>query len=460
MSRKLFGTDGIRGVANQALTPELAFQIGQSAGRWIVHAGVSPRVAMGRDTRISGTMLDASLAAGFNSAGVSVTAMGVVPTGGISFITRTRDYGMGAVISASHNPAPDNGIKLIAASGSKISDDCESWIEEQIANEVWMRPTGGAVGHISNDRIDIEAYEEWLISLCPEGLHDMKIAMDCAHGSAYQIAPEVFRRLGADVYEIGASPDGMNINDEVGATSPKTVQKYTMEKGAHIGIAFDGDADRAVFSDDQGRLINGDRMMAIWCAHWKKEGRLVPAVCVGTVMSNTGFEHYMFENGIALERAKVGDKYVSQMLAGLGGQIGGEQSGHIIIPHNGPTGDGLATAIELLRVLKRESRSASSFFNDFANWPQLLVNVQVENKDGWEDNPVILTAIQDAEMALEGRGRINVRASGTQPMIRVMVEADDQDLRNNWADHVVAALTTELGGGIYSEVDLTHDLGD
>jgi phosphoglucosamine mutase len=460
MSKKLFGTDGIRGVANQVLTPELAFKIGQAAGRWMIEASVAPRVAMGRDTRLSGTMLGASLASGFNSAGVSVTAMGVVPTGGVSFITRARGYGLGAVISASHNPAPDNGIKLIAASGSKISDEAESWIEEQIGNEVWMRPTGGAVGSIENHRLDVESYEEWLVKLCPEGLQGMKIAMDCSHGSAYQIAPEVFRRLGAEVHEIGAKPNGMNINDEVGATSPKTVQGYTQEIKAHIGIAFDGDADRAVFSDDQGRLINGDRMMAIWCAHWKKEGRLVPSVCVGTVMSNMGFERYMLENGIALQRTKVGDKYVSQMLASLTGKIGGEQSGHIIIPENGPTGDGLATAIELLRVLKREDRPASSFFNDFANWPQLLINVQVKYKDGWEEDPVIISAIQDAEMALEGRGRVNVRASGTQPMIRVMVEADDQELRDTWAGHVVAALTTELGGDIYSKTDLTYDLGD
>lgn len=460
MSKKLFGTDGIRGVANQRLTPELAFQIGQSAGRWIVDQGLPRRAVLGRDTRLSGTMLGAALASGFNSAGVDTTVLGVCPTGGVSWIARTQGYSLGAVISASHNPAPDNGIKLISASGAKISDEAEAWIESQIGNEVWARPTGGDVGRINSDRSEIELYLDWLATLCPEGLDGIKVAVDCSHGAAYELGPESLRRLGAEVHVIGAEPDGMNINEHVGATSPKTVEAFTKEIGAHIGVAYDGDADRAVFSDDQGRLINGDRMMAIWCAHWKKVGRLNPAVAVGTVMSNMGFEGYLKDNSIHLERAKVGDKYVSQKLVELGGQIGGEQSGHIIFPSIGPTGDGLVTAIELLRCLKREGRTAASFYGDFENWPQVLINLEVTHKDGWEENPVIAGVIEDAELDLRGKGRINVRASGTQPILRVMVESSDLALRNRLANHVSGAILTELGGRIYSEVDLTYDLGD
>lgn len=455
-----FGTDGIRGVANEALSPEVAFRIGLAAGTLIKQKDLLPRVVMGRDTRKSGSMLGAALAAGFCSAGVDVVAMGHVPTGGISFVARTGDFSMGVVISASHNPAPDNGIKLIAADGKKITDADEAAIVALVAKDDIPRPTGGAVGQIDSSRADIERYLGFLETIVPERLEGIKVAVDGANGAAYGLGPEILRRLGAEIIVVGDSPNGMNINADGGATKPETIQKLTQESGAVIGIAFDGDADRAVFSDSKGRLINGDRTMAIWAAHWKDSERFRPATIVGTVMSNGGFAAYSSENGISLARADVGDKYVSRMMDELDAKIGGEQSGHIIFSERGPTGDGLITALELLRVLKRSGRDASSFYDDFQNYPQLLVNVSVGDKTGWDTRAEIVNVISEGESLLSPHGRLNVRASGTQPMIRVMGESPDMDLTEKAVNLVATTLIRELGGSIYSRVDLTHALGD
>jgi len=288
----------------------------------------------------------------------------------------------------------------------------------------------------------------------------MRVAVDAAHGAAYQLGSEVLVRLGAEVFVTGAEPDGVNINEEGGATKPQTIQEFTVATGAHVGVAFDGDADRAVFSDEKGRLINGDRTMGIWSAHWQAQGKLNPAVVVGTVMSNGGFAAYLEANGITLERAPVGDKYVAQRIEATGAKIGGEQSGHIIFPANGPTGDGLATMLELLRIFKREGRPASAFYDEYEPWPQLLINVSVDSKDDWESAPRVAESISRAEEALAGRGRLNVRPSGTQPMLRVMVEADEIDLRDGLANDILTAMEADLGGKAYSRVDLTYALGD
>jgi phosphoglucosamine mutase len=455
-----FGTDGIRGVANEALSPEIAFRIGLAAGTLIKQKDALPRVVMGRDTRKSGSMLGAALAAGFCSAGVNVVAMGHVPTGGISFVTRTGDFSMGVVISASHNPAPDNGIKLIASDGKKISDADEATIVALVARDDIVRPTGGAVGSIDSSRADVDRYLSFLETLVPERLDGMKVAVDCANGAAYGLGPEILRRLGADLIIVGDSPNGMNINSDGGATKPETIQTLTRESGAVIGIAFDGDADRAVFSDSKARLINGDRTMAIWASHWRNTDRFTPSTIVGTVMSNGGFAAYAATNGITLARADVGDKYVSRMMDELGAKIGGEQSGHIIFSERGPTGDGLITALELLRVLKLSGRDASSFYDEFENFPQLLVNVTVGDKTGWDTRQAIVSAIAEAQNLLAPAGRLNVRASGTQPMIRVMGESPDMAQTQTAVDLVANALISELGGSIYSRVDLTHALGD
>lgn len=405
-------------------------------------------------------MLGAALGAGFCSVGVDVIAMGIVPTGGISFIARTGDYGLGVVISASHNPAPDNGIKLIGHDGSKLPDEEEERIEALMEEGQGARPTGEGVGKLLTDRSEVGRYMSFLETIVPERLDGLKIAVDGAHGAAYELGPEILRRLGADIVTTGTEPDGMNINADGGATKPQTIQDLTKTSGADLGVAFDGDADRAVFSDDQGRLINGDRTMAIWCGHWKREGRLDPSVVVGTVMSNGGFEKYMLSQGVRVERTPVGDKHVSAKLKELGSRIGGEQSGHIIFPEHGPTGDGLVTALEVLRVLKREGRPASEFYGDYDSWPQLLVNVQVSDQNGWDEHAAVIKALEEAERSLVGRGRAVVRASGTQPMIRVMVEADDLGVRDEAAAKIVDALRHELSGEIYSTVDLTYALGD
>ena len=405
-------------------------------------------------------MLEAALAAGFCSVGVDVVSLGVAPTPTVSFVARTQGYALGGIISASHNPAPDNGIKFVGSDGRKLSDEAEIAIEGLLDSKPKFRPVGAEVGSFDLSRSDVESYLLYLAGLVPERLEGMVVAMDAANGAAYELAPEILARLGAEVHLIGFEPDGMNINEGGGATKPETIQAYTVQTGAQVGVAFDGDADRAVFSDEQGRLINGDRTIGIWSAHWRKDGKLDPPVVVGTVMSNGGFEDYLNRNGIKLERAPVGDKYVAQRISETGAHIGGEQSGHIIFPDRGPTGDGLITMLELLRVLKRENRPASSFYGDYESWPQLLVNVTVAKRDGWDQGPSVSDALEDAKRVLDGHGRAVVRPSGTQLMIRVMVEADDYGLRDRAAERIIHAMESEIGGKVYGRVDLTHALGD
>ena len=404
-------------------------------------------------------MLGSAMAAGLCSVGVDVKAIGVAPTPAVAFAAREEDFGLGVVISASHNPAPDNGIKLIGADGRKLPDESERRIEElmEVTSEL---PIGEGVGLLETDRSPLDPYLTFLRGLVPERLEGLKVALDCAHGAAYVLAPEVLVRLGAEVVVMGAEPDGMNINAEGGATKPQTIQDFTVQEEADIGVAFDGDADRCVFSDDKGRLINGDRTIGIWSGHWIRNGRMRNPVVIGTVMSNGGFEHYLQSRQIELKRAPVGDKYVSQQIAEFDAQIGGEQSGHIIFPELGPTGDGLATMLEVLRIMQREGRPASSFYEEYESWPQMLVNVRIAKRDGWNEKQNVVAALNQAERKLEGRGRLNVRPSGTQPMLRIMVEADDQELRDSVTEDLLETLLRELEGEVYSRVDLTHALGD
>jgi phosphoglucosamine mutase len=460
MSRKYFGTDGVRGVANRELTPELAFKIGLAASSLIKSQGLNPKVVLGQDTRRSGPMLGAALAAGLCSGGVEVVSLGVVPTGCVSFVARTGAYGMGAVVSASHNPAPDNGIKLIGHDGLKLPNAAEETIEGLMENLPAQRPEGAGVGDFATSREEVARYLDYLEKIVPERLEGIRVTLDAANGAAFELGPEILRRLGAEVKVIGCQPNGMNINAGGGATKPKFIQDFTKAEKPHLGVAFDGDADRAIFSDEHGRLINGDRTLALWCGHWRKHGGLNPATVVGTVMSNSGFEKYLVAQGIHLERTAVGDKYVSARVIALAARVGGEQSGHIIFSERGPTGDGLITALEVLRVIKREGRPASAFYGDFENWPQLLVNVSLPPQVEWNKNAAVLAALKNAEHSLAGRGRVVVRASGTQPMVRVMVEADSFDLRDEVTGLVVGAMQSALAGKIYSRVDLTNALGD
>ena len=459
MSRKHFGTDGIRGVANTVVTPELAMSLGRAAGIWLRESGGVPRIVIGRDTRKSGPMLGMAMSAGFNSAGVDVVSLGVAPTPTVSFTVRNGDFGLGVIISASHNPFPDNGIKLVAHNGHKLPDEVELLIEQWMEKDS-ARPTGGDIGSLTQDSSLFEPYLAYLETIIPGGLQGMTVAVDGANGAAATLGPEILRRLGAEIFVTGDTPDGVNINELGGATKPETIQALTQSTGAAIGVAFDGDADRAVFSDNQGRLINGDRTIGMWAAHELAMGRLNPKAVVGTVMSNGGFEHFVASRGIDLVRTPVGDKYVSQKISELGAQIGGEQSGHIIFPKHGPTGDGLVTMLEVLRVMKESSRDAASIYEDYESWPQALINMEVADRSTWNDGELVQTALEQATKDLVGHGRINVRCSGTQPIVRVMVEADTYDLRDLVAASVVGAITREAGGKIYSRVDLTHALGD
>lgn len=460
MSRKHFGTDGVRGVANAKLTPELAFDLGQGAGIWLKHSAQPHRAVIGMDTRRSGPMLASSVAAGLASAGIDVVLMGVAPTPTVSFAARTGDFGLGVIISASHNPAPDNGVKFVGHDGRKLADEVELAIEGLMKSS-FDRPTGSHVGSITEDRSAVEGYLEMLESIVPDRLDGMRVVVDGAHGAAYALGPEILRRLGATVTVLGDAPDGMNINAEGGATKPQTVQDATVDQRFDVGVAFDGDADRVVFSDEKGRLINGDRTIGIWAAYHQRVGELNPPVVVGTVMSNGGFEKYVSGAGITLERTPVGDKYVAQRIEATGALVGGEQSGHIIFPRRGPTGDGLVTMLEFLRVLKLENRPASAFYDDYEPWPQLMVNVGIDGSTaGWNEKPNVAASLKRAETALEGHGRLVVRPSGTQPVIRVMVEADEYDLRDRLADDIVEAMKNDLGGAVHGRVDLTHALGD
>ena len=447
----LFGTDGIRGLANVKLTPDLALRLGRAAGICLARDG-GKRAVIGRDTRRSGGMLGAALAAGFNSAGIETVSLGVVPTPTVSHAVRTSDaFQLGAVISASHNPAPDNGIKLLGHDGKKLTDEMEAAIEAEMDSSPTV--VGHEVGLLMQDREPAEVYLQWLAGLLPERLDGLTIAVDCANGAAHELAPRLLRQLGASIGAIGTEPNGDNINAQCGATNPGMIQQLTQESGASLGIAFDGDADRCVFSDERGVLINGDRTMGIWAA-WHGA-----PVIVGTVMSNMGFEKSLQELGISFERTGVGDKYVARRMNEIGAKIGGEQSGHLIFSEWTPTGDGLLTAIQLLRVLRLSGCAASELPPIFENWPQLLVNIGISDKNAWTEAVSLHSFISDMERDLDG-GRVVVRPSGTQPMIRVMVESRDRARRDVVADAIVSRVVADLGGHVEGRVDLTNALGD
>ncbi len=464
MSDRLFGTDGVRGIANGdihghpgiKLDAQFAFHLGAAAGRYL--QGISgPKTAiLGRDTRRSGSMFGAALASGLASEGIQAVTLGVIPTPGVSYLLRKHGFGLGVVISASHNPAADNGIKFFGADGRKLSDSGEDQITALLAGSA-SHPIGADIGTVENGTHLVEEYTTWLASLIPAGLAGQKIVVDAANGAAYAIAVDVFQRLGADVITINCDPgNGMTINQAGGATHPAAIQAATKEHGADFGVAFDGDADRAIFSDSEGRLINGDRVLAIWAKGNSRPGDVI----VGTVMSNQGFENFLASNGIRLERAAVGDKYVSAMIDQFRAGAGGEQSGHTIFPALGPTGDGIGTALQVLAALQSQSITLKDAYNDFANWPQFMVNVKVsaEKKAQWKE--LLAPDLDAAERQMISPDRILVRASGTSPTIRVMVEAQDETTARLVAESLVQAAVTKLDGKPCKWIDLRTELAD
>lgn len=459
MSKTLFGTDGVRGVANQDLSPELALALGRAAAALAVQREGHPRILLGRDPRLSSTMLECAFAAGCCSSGGEVFLAGVIPTGTLARFVREDGYAMGAMVSASHNPAEDNGIKLIGPDGRKLSDAFEAEIETTLDADGAPRADPRRVGTVNALSGLLERHIAWTRAAFPMRLDGLRVLVDCAHGAATEWARPVMEAAGAEVVETGVRPNGLNINAEGGATKPQYLLRATLEAKAHIGLAFDGDADRAVLADENGRLVNGDHILALWALHRKRLGTLDPPIVVGTVMTNMGMERLLAEHGVRLERAPVGDRYVVERMDATGALAGGEQSGHIVFREKAPTGDGIVTALEVLQVIAQTGKALSELAALYEPWPQVLINVRVRDRSAWR-TAAVEHGIAEAERELGNEGRLLVRASGTQPMLRVMCEHHDREHRDRVAERVLQLLIDEAGGDIYSRVELTDALGD
>jgi phosphoglucosamine mutase len=424
--RKFFGTDGIRGLTNQIpMTVEVAMRVGMAAGAHFLRGDHKHRVVIGKDTRLSGYMLENALVAGFTSVGMDVVQVGPMPTPAIAMLTRSMRADLGVMLSASHNPYYDNGIKLFGPDGYKLSDADEAQIELLLASEPKLAEPAqiGRAKRIDDAR---GRYIHAVKQSLPESvrLDGLKIVLDCANGAAYNSAPTVFWELGADVVAIGVTPNGININDKCGSTSPALLQETVVASGADIGIALDGDADRLIVVDEKGAIVDGDQIMALIGASWARQGRLKGGGVVATVMSNLGLERFLQGQGLTLERTKVGDRYVLERMKSGGFNVGGEQSGHMILSDHATTGDGTLAALQVLAELVASGKPASELLHQFDAVPQLLKNVRFAGGAPLDDAQV-QAAIAEGEATLAGRGRLVIRASGTEPLIRVMAEGDD-----------------------------------
>ena len=439
---RLFGTDGVRGVANLDLTPELALRLGRAAGH--VLGGPGHSVVIGRDTRRSGRMLESALAAGLCSVGMEVRLVGHIPTPGLAYLAKAHDFIAGAVISASHNPAPDNGIKFFDNRAQKLPDATEDRIEALMTGEDSLpRPTEGGIGLVGDARGLVKDYEDFLVSMAPR-LEGMRIVLDCANGSTYRVAPAVFAHAGAEVLAFFDTPDGLNINAGSGATAPEALQRLVVENKADAGFAFDGDGDRVIVVDERGRAHNGDFVLALAARHFARHGRLDPMLVVGTVMTNGGLESTLAKDGIALVRTQVGDRYVWEEMERRGAQFGGESSGHVIFREYSATGDGILTALEVLHLARNEGRTLAQLADDMQFWPQVTRNVKAARRREWEQNDAFRAAKKQAEITLGSTGRLLVRPSGTEPVLRITVEARDATLASSTADMLARVAEREL----------------
>jgi len=423
----MFGTDGVRGVANRELTPELAFQLGRAGACILAGNGAGSRIVIGKDTRVSGDMLEAALAAGICSAGIDVLKVGVMPTPAIAFLTRDLQAAAGVVISASHNPVEDNGIKFFGPSGYKLPDETEADIEALVLEDCASvpSPVGGGVGRVYQVADAADRYVNYACSTVSTDLKGLRFVVDCANGAASYVAPLIYRKLGAEVLPIFNYPDGVNINKGCGSTHPEDLMEAVIEAGADLGLAHDGDSDRVLAVDADGRLVDGDQIMVSCAGHLKAKGRLEKDTVVVTVMSNLGLHLALRNCGINVIETKVGDRYVLEELLRTGARFGGEQSGHIIFLDYNTTGDGIITALQLLSVMKESGKPLSKLAAQMERLPQLLVNVQVADKNAVMDSPVLSAAIKEEEKKMGGAGRILVRPSGTEPLVRVMAEGKD-----------------------------------
>ena len=441
MTRKYFGTDGIRGRTNEIpMTAEIAMRVGQAAGAHFLRGDHRHRVVIGKDTRLSGYMMESALVAGFTSVGMDVVMVGPMPTPAVAMLTRSMRADLGVMISASHNPFADNGIKLFGPDGYKLSDKDETEIEAALEAPVQLAaaPDIGRARRVEDAR---GRYIHAAKSTFPEHLRldGLKIVVDCAHGAAYQVAPAALWELGAEVISLGISPNGVNINDQCGSTHPASLQAKVVEVGADIGIALDGDADRLIVVDDKGRVVDGDQLMALIGASWAKRGLLQGGGIVSTVMSNLGLERFLAAKELKLHRTQVGDRYVVEAMRAGGYNVGGEQSGHIIMTDHATTGDGLIAALQVLAQLVEEGRPASELLHLFDPLPQLLKNVRFKGGQPL-DNDGVKQAIADAERRLNSTGRLVIRKSGTEPLIRVMAEGEDEALVGAVVDEICEAV--------------------
>ncbi len=441
-----FGTDGVRGLANADLSAYFAFRLGRTAGHVIASDRPGRPIVVGRDTRISGDMLEAALVSGLLSVGVNVISLGVLPTPGVSFLTQRAGAAAGAVISASHNPMPDNGIKFFGADGRKLADEIETEIENHIDEfEGFPSPTGAAVGRTVEPAALIEDYVQHVIRGAGGRLAGMKVVLDCANGAASRLAPRIFETLGADVFAIHRSPDGANINAGCGALHPDEMRRVVVERGADLGISFDGDADRALFADERGHLVDGDRVMGICALAWRGSDRLPGNQVVATVMSNMGLEIALRDAGITMHRAPVGDRHVADMMRETGAAVGGEKSGHILFTRHGVTGDGMVTALQVAALMRDSARSLRELAAVIEELPQKLVNVSVYRRRGWRTQSDLWEAVRRGESELGGRGRILVRASGTERIIRVMAEGPDQSELDRIVGQIAGVIEQKMG---------------
>ena len=444
---RLFGTDGVRGLANRDLTVEMALQIAQAAaivlGSEARGRGIKPKAVIGRDPRISGEFIAAAVAAGLSSSGVDVFDAGVLPTPATAFLTADLDADFGVMISASHNAAPDNGIKIFARGGHKLDDAIEEAIEAAMAGEK-LAPIGAGVGHVTRFADAEDRYIVHLLKSLPNRLDGLKIVLDCAHGAAAGVSPEVFADAGAKVVVIGADPDGLNINDGYGSTHLSALQTAVLEHGADLGIAHDGDADRCLAVDHTGAIVDGDQIMAILALSLKERGQLARNTLVATVMSNLGLKIAMQENGINMIETKVGDRYVLEEIRAGGYTLGGEQSGHVIFSQYATTGDGILTGLKIGAEVARTKKTLAELATAMKVYPQVLINVKGVDKTKVDSNAAVQASVAEAEADLHGSGRVLLRASGTEPLVRVMVEAADEGTAQSWAERIARVVEAEL----------------
>jgi len=445
---KYFGTDGVRGVANSELTPELAFKLGRVGGYVLTkHATERPKVIIGRDTRVSGHMLEGALVAGLLSIGVEVMRLGVISTPGVAYLTRVMNADAGVMISASHNPVADNGIKFFGPDGFKLTDAQEEEIENilDFEEDTLPRPVGGDLGAVSDYFEGGQKYLSYLKQTVEEDFLGIHVALDCAHGATSQLATHLFADLEADISSMGSSPNGLNINEGVGSTHPEKLASLVLERGADVGLAFDGDGDRLIAVDEKGQIVDGDQIMFIIGKYLNSKGRLKKNTVVSTVMSNLGFYKAVEENGMTSVQTAVGDRYVVEEMRANDYNLGGEQSGHIVFLDYNTTGDGLLTGIQLVNIMKATGKRLSELAAEMTIFPQKLVNVRVVDKHAVTQNEKVAKTIAEVEAAMAGNGRVLVRPSGTEPLVRVMVEAPSAEECESYVNRIADVVRAELG---------------